>query len=72
VLTDSAVTGNALRATVRQGGGVYLSGQPITRTRGVIVGSVPDQCFGCGATLARTAARGGASRRTRNPMASLR
>jgi hypothetical protein len=70
-LVDSAVTGNVLRAGVRQGGGVYLSGQPITRTRSLIAGNVPDQCFGCGAALARAARAGGAARsRSGDPMAA--
>jgi hypothetical protein len=48
-LTDTAITGNALAAgpgpTV-QGGGLFTIA-PVTRTRTVIAGNRPDQCFGC-------------------------
>ena len=48
-LTNSAVLGNSLDAPAGfliQGGGLYTT-LPITRTRTVIAGNRPDQCFGC-------------------------
>ena len=48
-LTDSVVTGNALRGGPDlsvQGGGLFTIA-PVTRTRTVIAGNRPDQCFGC-------------------------
>jgi hypothetical protein len=48
-LTDSVVNGNSLSAStgyVVQGGGVFNVGA-ITRTRTVIAGNKPDDCFGC-------------------------
>jgi hypothetical protein len=48
-LTDSIVVGNRLSAStgyVVQGGGVFNAGT-ITRTRALIAGNKPDDCFGC-------------------------
>jgi hypothetical protein len=48
-LRDSVVNGNRLAGSpgyVVQGGGVFNSGT-ITRTRTVIAGNKPDDCFGC-------------------------
>ena len=48
-LTDSVVNANRLSAStgyVVQGGGVF-NGGTITRTRTVIAGNKPDDCFGC-------------------------
>lgn len=50
VLVNSKVTGNSLSGsagTTLQGGGLYVEGQPVTLTHGVIAGNSPDQCFGC-------------------------
>jgi hypothetical protein len=50
VLVESSVTGNVLTASAgisRQGGGIYISGQPLTLRHSVIARNVPDQCFGC-------------------------
>jgi hypothetical protein len=47
-LTDSAVVGNRLSGSpgvTLQGGGLFTA-FPITRTRTVIAGNTPDQCFG--------------------------
>lgn len=48
-LTDSAIVGNSLGAPegfLIQGGGLHTT-IPVTRTRTVIAGNKPDQCFGC-------------------------
>jgi hypothetical protein len=48
-LTDTAITGNRLSAGPGpsvQGGGLFTIA-PVTRTRTVIAGNRPDQCFGC-------------------------
>ena len=53
-LVDSRVTHNVLLGrpdATLQGGGVFLSGATLTRSGSVIAGNVPDQCFGCDATL---------------------
>jgi hypothetical protein len=67
-LTGSTVSHNVLLgrpgATV-QGGGVYLSGQPLTRTDSVIARNHPDQCSGCEQTAVRRAAPFSAPRRGR-------
>jgi hypothetical protein len=50
VLVNSSVTRNVLTASAgisREGGGIYLSGQPLTLRNSVIARNVPDQCFGC-------------------------
>jgi hypothetical protein len=50
VLVKSSVTGNVLTASagiLRRGGGIYISGQPLTLRDSVIARNVPDQCFGC-------------------------
>jgi hypothetical protein len=56
-LSHSVVTGNRLTATpgiTPQGGGIFtvdlfFTGEPIpiTRTRTIVAGNKPDQCFGC-------------------------
>jgi hypothetical protein len=56
-LDHSLVTGNALlasRGIERQGGGVYTT-EPIVRSRTLIAGNTPDQCFGCGPAMAARA-----------------
>jgi hypothetical protein len=48
-LINSRVTGNALSgsaAITLQGGGVFAT-NPVSLTNSMIVGNVPDQCFGC-------------------------
>ena len=48
-MTDVVVAGNGLRARsgfVVRGGGVYSEG-PVVKTRTLIAGNSPDQCFGC-------------------------
>jgi hypothetical protein len=64
-LTDSLIAGNLLaggHGVDLQGGGLFTT-FPITRTRTPIVGNVPDQCFGCGATMsARSSATDRAAR----------
>jgi hypothetical protein len=50
VLQNSPVTGNVLTGSAGlplQGGGLYLQGEPLTRTNSTIAQNVPDQCFGC-------------------------
>lgn len=50
VLQNSAVTANALTgsaAITLQGGGLYLLGEPLTRTNSTIAQNTPDDCFGC-------------------------
>jgi hypothetical protein len=50
VLQNSAVTGNALTGSAGltlQGGGVYTSGEPLTRINSTIANNSPDQCVGC-------------------------
>ena len=57
-LTDSAVSHNALLGGTREGGGVYLCGQALSRTRSAIAGNLPDQLFSCPATASRAAEEG--------------
>jgi hypothetical protein len=48
-LINSRVTGNALSgsaAITLQGGGIFAT-NPVSLTNSMIVGNVPDQCFGC-------------------------
>jgi hypothetical protein len=50
VLQNSNVTGNVLTGTAGltlQGGGLYTSGEPLTRTNSMIALNTPDDCFGC-------------------------
>jgi hypothetical protein len=50
VLINSSIIGNVLSGSAGitlQGGGLYLSDQPLTLTDSVISGNSPDQCFGC-------------------------
>jgi hypothetical protein len=50
VLVNSSIVGNVLSGSAGitlQGGGLYLSDQPLTLTDSVIAGNSPDQCFGC-------------------------
>jgi hypothetical protein len=49
-LSTTSLTGNALSGgagITRQGGGLYIDNQPLTRMNSVIAGNSPDQCFGC-------------------------
>jgi hypothetical protein len=58
-LDRSLVTGNSLNASAgieRSGGGVFTT-EPIVRTRTLIAGNSPDQCFGCGPAMAARTAR---------------
>jgi hypothetical protein len=50
VLQNSNVTGNVLTGAAGltlQGGGLYTSGVPLTRTNSMIAQNTPDDCFGC-------------------------
>jgi hypothetical protein len=66
-LADSLITRNTLTGGAgieRQGGGLFTT-EPVTRTRTVIAGNAPDQCFGCGAAAAARSATARAPRRPR-------
>jgi hypothetical protein len=50
VLQNSAVTANVLTGSAGltlQGGGLYISGESLTRTNSTIAQNTPDDCFGC-------------------------
>jgi hypothetical protein len=50
VLQNSAITANALTGSpglTLQGGGLYILGEPLTRTNSTIAQNTPDDCFGC-------------------------
>src|SRR2546422_3183663 len=50
VLQNSPVTGNVLTGSAGltlQGGGLYIQGEPLTRTNSTITQNTPDDCFGC-------------------------
>jgi hypothetical protein len=64
-LTDSAVTHNVLVGGTPEGGGVYLCGEPLSRTRSTIAGNLPDQVFNCPAAASRAAKK--VSEGTRTP-----
>jgi hypothetical protein len=49
-LQNSTFIGNVLAASagiLRQGGGLFLQGEPLTLTNSVFTRNVPDQCVGC-------------------------
>jgi len=46
-LVDSRITGNRAVGPSAAGGGIFASGQSVSRTASVVRGNRPDQCVGC-------------------------